>query len=139
MGERSFSTYSTKLLITSHLGNTQFVKFASTHPSHQEKILKLIESGESNEEFFIREEDLGKYHSQATKSLRNMISNPNIAFEEKTQKIYDVSKGIMKEFFESNASQKKFFNLRKKSWKSWSNVWRDTRQGFILSPYYEKC
>jgi hypothetical protein len=91
---------------TVSFGNTQFVKFASSHPSHQDKVRRLIEEGESDQEFYIREEDLGKYHSQATKSLRSMISNPEIPFEEKTQKIYDVSKGIMKDFFASNASQK---------------------------------
>ena len=47
---------------TKAFGVTQFVKFASSHPSHHEKVLKFIESGESNEEFFIREEDLIKYH-----------------------------------------------------------------------------
>ena len=91
---------------TVSFGNTQFVKFASSHPSHQDKVRRLIEEGEGNQEFYIREEDLGKYHSQATKSLRSMISNPEIPFEEKTKKIYDVSKGIMKDFFSSNASQK---------------------------------
>ncbi len=91
---------------TATFGNSQFVKFASSHPSHQDKFRKLIQSGESTEDFFIREEDLTKYHGQATKSLRSMISNPEIPFQEKTQKIYDVSKGIMKEFFDNNASQK---------------------------------
>lgn len=91
---------------TTTFGNTQFVKFASSHPAHQDKIRKLIQSGEINEEFYIREEDLIKYHSLATKSLRNMISDPKIPFQEKTQKIYDVSKGIMKEFFDNNASDK---------------------------------
>jgi len=91
---------------TTRFGSTRFVKFASTHPSHQEKIRKLIQSGESHEKYYIREEDLGKYHGLATQSLRNMISDPEIPFQEKTQKIYDVSKDIMKDFFDSNASQK---------------------------------
>jgi HD-GYP domain-containing protein (c-di-GMP phosphodiesterase class II) len=91
---------------TESFGNTQYVKFASSHPSHQSKVRRLIEDGVSTQEFFIREEDLGKYHGQATKALRTMISNPEIPFEEKTRKIYDVSKGIMKDFFDSNASQK---------------------------------
>jgi HD-GYP domain-containing protein (c-di-GMP phosphodiesterase class II) len=91
---------------TESFGNTQFVKFASSHPSHQNKVRRLIEEGVSEQEFFIREEDLGKYHGQATKALRSMISNPEIPFEGKTQKIYDVSKGIMKDFFSSNASEK---------------------------------
>jgi len=91
---------------TTAFGNTRFIKFASSHPSHQEKIRKLIQSGESNQEFYIREEDLIKYHGLATKSLRNMISNPQIPFKEKTRKIYDVSRGVMKEFFDNNASEK---------------------------------
>ena len=91
---------------TSTFGTSKYVKFINTHPSNQEKIRKLIQSGESNEEFYIREDDLTKYHGLATKSLRNMISNPQIPFQEKTQKIYDVSKGIMKEFFDNNASEK---------------------------------
>ena len=91
---------------TISFGSTRFVKFASNHPSHQEKVRKFIESGESNEEFYIREEDLIKYHQQATKSLRAMISNPRIPLQKKTEKIYDVSKGVMKEFFENNASEK---------------------------------
>jgi len=91
---------------TSAFGNTQFVKFASTHPSHQDKIRKLIESGDNHQEFHIREEDLGKYHGLATKALRTMITDPEIPFKEKTRKIYDVSKGIMKDFFDSNASEK---------------------------------
>jgi len=91
---------------TTTFGTSKYVKFINTHPSNQEKIRKLIQSGESNEEFYIREDDLTKYHGLATKSLRNMISNPQIPFQEKTQKIYDVSKGIMKEFFDNNASEK---------------------------------
>jgi HD-GYP domain-containing protein (c-di-GMP phosphodiesterase class II) len=91
---------------TNSFGSSQYVKFASSHPTHQDKFRKIIESGETNEQFYIREEDLSKYHTQATKSLRSMISNPEIPFQEKTQKIYDVSKGIMKDFFDSNASQK---------------------------------
>lgn len=91
---------------TSTFGTSKYVRFINTHPSNQDKIRKLIQSGESKEEFYIREDDLTKYHGLATKSLRNMISNPQIPFQEKTQKIYDVSKGIMKEFFDSNATKK---------------------------------
>ncbi len=91
---------------TSSFGSAQYVKFASSHPSHQDKVRRLIEEGENDQEFFIREEDLGKYYGLATKSLRTLISNPQIPFEKKTRKIYDVSKGIMKDFFASNASEK---------------------------------
>jgi putative nucleotidyltransferase with HDIG domain len=66
----------------------------------------LIESGESNQDFYIHEEDIAKYHQQATRSLRKLISDPKIPLEEKTGKIYDVSKEVMKDFFEHTASEK---------------------------------
>lgn len=91
---------------TISFGSTRFVKFCSNHPSHQDKVRRFIESGETNQEFFIREEDLIKYHQQATKTLRAMISNPRISLKNKTEKLYSVSKDIMKEFFENNASEK---------------------------------
>jgi HD-GYP domain-containing protein (c-di-GMP phosphodiesterase class II) len=91
---------------TTAFGVTRFVKFASSHPSHHDKVRRLIEEGESNQDFYIHEEDLAKYHQQATKSLRSMISNPKKSFREKTEKIYDVSKEIMKDFFEYSASNK---------------------------------
>jgi HD-GYP domain-containing protein (c-di-GMP phosphodiesterase class II) len=34
------------------------------------------------------------------------VSNPKVSFEKKARKVYDVSKNIMKEFFENNASEK---------------------------------
>ena len=46
-----------------------FVKFASTDPKHQDKVLRLLEEGEIDQEFYIREEDLFKYYQYATKSL----------------------------------------------------------------------
>ncbi len=88
---------------TSTFGNTEFVKFASSHPSHQNKVRQLIDSGESTE-FFISQDDLIKYYHQATEQLRIMISDPSIPLVEKTQKLYDVSKDIMKNFFENSAS-----------------------------------
>jgi HD-GYP domain-containing protein (c-di-GMP phosphodiesterase class II) len=91
---------------TSAFGTTRFVKFASSHPSHQDKVRRLIESGESTQDFYIHEEDIAKYHQQATRSLRNLISNPKIPLKEKTEKIYDVSQEVMKDFFEYNASEK---------------------------------
>lgn len=91
---------------SSAFGTPRFVKYASSHPSHQNKVRRLIESGESNQEFYIREEDLVKYHQQATEALRSMISNPNIPLQNKTKKIYNLSKDIMKDFFEHNASEK---------------------------------
>ncbi len=89
---------------TTSFGNTEFVKFASSHPSHQEKVRKLISSGECTE-FFIRQDDLIKYYHQATEQLRIMISDPAIPLLNKTQKLYDVSKDIMKNFFEYSGSE----------------------------------
>jgi hypothetical protein len=91
---------------SSAFGSTRFVKFASSHPAHQDKVRRLIESGESNQDFYIHEEDIAKYHQQATRSLRKLISDPKIPLEEKTGKIYDVSKEVMKDFFEHTASEK---------------------------------
>jgi len=91
---------------TSSFGTTRFVKFASNHPTHQHKVRKLIEAGDCNQDFYIHEEDLAKYHQQATHSLRQLINNPQKSLKEKTEKIYDVSKEIMKDFFEYSASGK---------------------------------
>ena len=83
-----------------------FVKFASTDPKHQDKVLRLLEEGEIDQEFYIREEDLFKYYQYATQSLRSVMSNPNVPLETKTKKVYEVSQGAMKEFFSYNASTK---------------------------------
>lgn len=89
---------------SSAFGTPQFVKFASNRPDHQDKVRRLIEDGESDQEFYIREEDLAKYHQQATLSLRKLITDPKKSLKEKTEKIYSVSKEIMKDFFEYSAS-----------------------------------
>lgn len=89
---------------TTSFGKPEFVKFASSHPSHQNKVRQLLESGECTE-FFIRQDDLIKYYHQATEQLRIMISDPAIPLLNKTQKLYDVSKDIMKNFFEYSGSE----------------------------------
>jgi HD-GYP domain-containing protein (c-di-GMP phosphodiesterase class II) len=91
---------------TEAFGAIQFVLFVSADPKHQDKARRLIEEKEGTEEFYIKEEDLSKYFGQATAGLRNMISDPALPLEEKTKKIYDVSKEIMQDFFEFNASPK---------------------------------
>lgn len=87
-------------------GSTRFVKFASSHRQHQERVQRLLESGEPVDEFFIREKDLLKYYEHATDTLRHLVNDPGVSITQKTQKIYHVSKGIMKEFFEHNCSPK---------------------------------
>jgi HD-GYP domain-containing protein (c-di-GMP phosphodiesterase class II) len=89
---------------TSSFGKTEFVKFASSHPSHHKKVRQLIDSGECTE-FFIHQDDLIKYYHLATEQLRTLISDPAIPLLNKTQKLYDVSKDIMKNFFESTGSE----------------------------------
>lgn len=91
---------------TEMFGTPRYVKFASTDSRHQQKTRKMIEEKEGAEDFFIKEDDLVKYFNQATTHLREMIADPSISLEEKTGKIYDVSKEIMKDFFEFNASPK---------------------------------
>jgi len=91
---------------TNSFGQIKFVKFASSEPRHHEKVQRLLESGEALEEFFIQETDLFKYYKHVTNTIRSIVSNPEIPVEKKTQKVYEVSKNIMHEFFELNASPK---------------------------------
>ncbi len=90
---------------TDNFGTDKFVKFASTERKHQEKVMRLLEEG-TDQEFYIHEADLFKYYKFATNSLRAVMANPDIPAKEKTEKIYEVSKGVMKEFFENNTSEK---------------------------------
>ena len=39
-------------------------------------------------------------------SLRAVMANPDVPIKVKTEKIYEASKGVMKEFFENNTSEK---------------------------------
>ncbi len=90
---------------TESFGTEKFVMFSSTERKHQEKIMRLLEEG-TDQDFYIHEEDLFKYYKYATNALRAVVSNPNIPLKEKTKKIYEVSKGVMKEFFDNNSSEK---------------------------------
>lgn len=101
-GGESFDIY----YKTNSLGQTKFVKFASSDPKHQEKVQRLLESGEATDDFYIEEGDLFKYYQHATQSLRAIVSSSKVPLQEKTKKVYDVSKNIMHEFFENNASSK---------------------------------
>lgn len=91
---------------TNSLGKLKFVKFATTDPKHQEKVHRLLESGEATDDFFIQDEDLFKYYAHATRTLRTIVSSDSVPMEVKTKKVYEVSKNIMHEFFEQNASPK---------------------------------
>ncbi len=87
-------------------GQTRFVKFSGKDKAHLDKVRELFESGEFEEELFIHESDRMKYYEQATLSLQEMIKDPNLPLQEKLSKSYDVSKEVMKEFFEWEASPK---------------------------------
>lgn len=84
----------------------RLVKFVSTDPYDKEKISKLLESGMCEGKFFVHESELVRYYGLATRSLRVFMNNTSIPVQQKTKKVYEVSKGIMKEFFEYNASSK---------------------------------
>ena len=86
-------------------GTVKYVRFATSKPEHHEKVVRL-ESGDPLEDFYIQEEDLFKYYRHATTTLRKIVANPEISFEKKAKKVYEVSKNIMREFFEYNASEK---------------------------------
>ena len=91
---------------TRSYGTIKYVRFATSKPEHYEKVVRLLESGDPLEDFYIQEDDLFKYYRHATTTLRKIVANPKISFEQKARKVYDVSKNIMKEFFENNASEK---------------------------------
>ncbi len=91
---------------TNSMGETKFVKFASTDPAHQEKVHRILESGDATQDFFIQDDDLFKYYAHATRTLKTIVTSDSVPIEVKTQKVYEVSKNIMNEFFEQNASPK---------------------------------
>ena len=89
---------------TESFGETRFVKFASSEPAHLEKLRGLIESGELQVQLYIKETDRMKYHGQATESLRALVNDTKVKLEVKVGKVYEVSKEIMKEFFDFGAA-----------------------------------
>lgn len=101
-GEEDFDIY-TK---TSEFGTAKFIRFASAAPEHQDRLKRMVEQGDHEISFYISEEDLFKYYRHATQSLKNFVSNDKVPVEKKIEKVYEVSKNMMKEFFDYNASGK---------------------------------
>ena len=66
-----------------------FVKFTSADPKHQGKVLSLLEEGEIDQTFYIREEDLYKYYQYATKSL--YYEQSRCTSRNQNKKVYEVS------------------------------------------------
>ena len=79
-GEESFDIF----YQTESFGNIKYIKVASIDPKHQDKVRRLLEDG-TDQDFYIHEEDLFKYYKYATKSLKAMVSNPEIPLK-KTEK-----------------------------------------------------
>jgi HD-GYP domain-containing protein (c-di-GMP phosphodiesterase class II) len=101
-GKESFDIfYRTELF-----GEVKFVLFATTQPAHQEKVRNILESGELQQQFYINEKDLFKYYQHATATLRTIVKSTMVPQTVKAKKIYEVSKGIMHEFFEYQTSSK---------------------------------
>lgn len=87
-------------------GEPTYVKFASSRPEHYEDVCAMMSSGKCGDTFYIREEDLFKYYHHATESLRTIVTSPAVPTPVKVKKVYEVSKGVMTEFFEYNTSSK---------------------------------
>ena len=90
---------------TSSLRSVLYLKLADSILEQNDKVKQHLKSGDTKGEFFVREEDLFRYQLQATQTLREIARDSTIPFQEKSQIVYDVSKSIMKEFFEHNASK----------------------------------
>ncbi len=90
-----------------------FIKLANSILEQNYKVKRLLESGEDHEEIFIREDDLPKYQNQATQTLRAIAGDPLVPFQEKSRIVYEVSKSIMQEFFEHNASKEVLLSSEK--------------------------
>ncbi|MGV7222371.1 MAG: HD-GYP domain-containing protein [Nitrospinales bacterium] len=90
---------------TSSLRSVFYLKLADSILEQNEKVKQHLKSGDSEEEFFVKVEDLPKYQVQATQTLREIAGDSVVSFQEKSQIVYEVSKSIMKEFFDHNASK----------------------------------
>ncbi len=85
-------------------GSWKYVKFADQTGEHKDKVRSLLESGDLEQELFVLEKDMTGYYQQATEVLREFIVDTGVSFEEKAGEIYHLSKDIMSEFFEHQAS-----------------------------------
>ena len=86
-------------------GQVKYLKFADQTDEHKDKVRSLLDSGDLEQELFVRELDMVDYYQQATQVLREFIVDTNISFEEKTGQVYDLSKDIMDQFFKYQAPE----------------------------------
>jgi putative nucleotidyltransferase with HDIG domain len=82
----------------------QYILYASKEPRYRDKVRELLQSSDFLEELFIHEEDLTQYFECATNSLRDFVINSDASPEQKMEKVYDLSRDVTQQFFDSNAS-----------------------------------
>lgn len=111
--------------------NDDFVKFAGTEPTHQEKVRKLLKAGELNEDLYIDVLEQENYFKQITGSLASVASDDALTPQMRAEKIYNVSMAVMKEFFE-NSSSKKILNSADDIMGAMNTCLKVTNQGFSL-------
>ncbi len=84
-------------------GQLKYLKFADQSNQHKDKVLNLIDSGDLEEELFVREMDMVDYYQQATEVMQDFIVDTGISVKEKTGRVYDLSIDIMDQFFKYQA------------------------------------
>jgi HD-GYP domain-containing protein (c-di-GMP phosphodiesterase class II) len=99
-GDQCFDLY----VKTVQDGESKFVKFAGKASEHQAKVRQLLKAGALQEDLFFHQDDRDQYFSQVSKRLKKLVDNDRAPLNRKVQKIYGVSKELMQEFFDYNAS-----------------------------------
>lgn len=84
-------------------GQMKYLKFADQTNEHKDKVLSLLNTGDLEQELFVRELDMVDYYQQATEVLREFIVDTDVSFEEKTGQVYELSIDIMNQFFQYQA------------------------------------
>ncbi len=82
---------------------SRYVLFANKDPVYRDKVRLLLDA-EDFTELYIDEEDLLGYFQHATESLQSFILDKEVPIEKKIARVYDLSKNVTKQFFESNTS-----------------------------------
>ena len=85
-------------------GEDSYVLYASKEARYRDKVRELLRSSELMEDLYILEEDLVLYFEHATNSLRDYVVNSDASPEKKMEKVYDLSRDVTHQFFESNSS-----------------------------------
>jgi putative nucleotidyltransferase with HDIG domain len=81
-----------------------YVLYASKEPRYRDRVRELLQSPDFDEQLFIHEEDLALYFEHATNSLRDFVINSDVTPEKKMELVYDLSRDVTRQFFETNSS-----------------------------------